>query len=164
MIHMLLRMGCAAVIAAGILSSSGSAQVIAAPAKIQIILDIDFVNRSGQWSSSGAFIDQGIIADVAKHDPNGRGTISVRETLSGDRVTFTWKFTRNFSFTPIGIRTAGAWQMISGTGAYSGITGQGSFEGVMDPGSGQIHDVFSGHVSMKPCRPAAGTGVEVCSL
>ena len=148
MIKSNLRRVSLGLLAIGAIATGSSAQNSAAPDNIRLVLDINFVDRTGKWASSGAFTDEGIIAEVAKHDPNGRGTLSVLETLSGNNGSFTWRFTRNFSFTPGRIRTAGAWQMISGTGAYSGITGQGKFEGTLNPQTGQIQDTFTGHVKL----------------
>jgi hypothetical protein len=164
MFQAILRTACAAVLATGLVASSGSAQSGAAVDNVRLVFDINFRTRTGNWVSSGAFSDEGIIANVAKHDPNGQGTLAVVETLSGNRGSFTWKFTRNFQFVPGESRTAGAWQMISGTGAYSGITGQGKFEGTINSATGEIHDIFTGHVNLTPCRTDPGTGIQVCTL
>ena len=169
-----LRRACMSLVAAGTLVTGSSAQNSAAPEQFSLELDANFIAQSGDWESSGAFVDQGIILEVIKHEPNGyphsHGPLSVIETLSGNRGTFTWKFTRVFRpvtpAPPAGpvFLTQGDWQMISGTGAYTGITGQGTFSGTLNVVTGDFHDSYKGHVTLSPCNADARTGTEVCRL
>jgi hypothetical protein len=169
-----LRRGWLSLLAAGALAAGSSAQNSAAPDYFALELDANFIAQSGHWESSGAFNDEGIILEVIKHEPNGyphsHGPISVIETLSGSRGTFTWKFIRNFTPVTPGppsgpvFLTNGSWQMISGTGAYTGITGQGTFTGTINFETGDFHDSAKGHVKLSPCNAEARTGIEVCRL
>jgi hypothetical protein len=153
---------CLSLLAAGTLITGSPAQNSAAPENFTLELDANFIAQSpGHWESSGAFADEGIILAVTKHEPNGyphsRGPISVIETLSGSRGTFTWKFIRNFTtVTPASgspfagpvFNTGGSWQLIEGTGAYTGITGQGTFTGTLNVETGDFHDSYKGHVKL----------------
>ena len=154
----ILRRLCFSLLAAGMLITGSSAKNSAAPENFTLELDANFIAQSGNWQSSGAFADQGIILAVIKHEPNGYpyslGPISVIETLSGSGGTFTWKFIRNFPLSTPGpvkgpvFNTNGSWQMIEGTGAYTGITGQGTFTGTLNVQTGDFHDSYKGHVEL----------------
>ena len=152
---------CATIVAAlttGVLSTSGLAQNSAAPDNFKLDMTENFITQSpGHWESSGAFTDSGTIQDVPKHDIHG-ASISVLITLAGNNGTITFKWTRINRFAPgemgnPAALTGGAWQMVGGTGVYSGITGQGVFNGTINFETGDIHDTFTGHVSLAQNDP-----------
>lgn len=152
---MLLRTGFVAILAGIVAASSAPAQNGSAPDNFRFEIEENFITLTpGHWESSGAFTDEGVIQDVSKHDLHG-ASVSTVMTLAGNDGTFTWKFTRVNTPTPgpsptqnPAYLTGGAWQMVSGTGAYSGITGQGTFDGTINFVTGEIHDTFTGHVSL----------------
>jgi hypothetical protein len=128
----------------------------ASPQPFHLEQHANVIALMGDWSSSGAVTDSGIIADVLEHAPRSemsRGvTLYVVETLSGSQGSFTWEFTRHFA--PVAgpsvsngiVETGGAWQMLDGTGAFAGITGEGTFRGTLNTATGALDDVFDGHV------------------
>jgi len=160
MLLTILRSSVIVAVLVGISFPAASAQNSNAPGYFTLEVYENFITMStADWISSGAFADEGVIAEVFKHEPNGNPlhapNLSVIYTLSGSGGTFTWKFTRHFSPIPGNIegptfRTGGAWQMIGGTGAYSGITGEGVFEGTVNLETGEVHDIFTGHASLSP--------------
>lgn len=147
------RAAYAAVLAIGMFASSSSAQSSAAPDNFRLEMRENFIAMTpGQWEASGAFTDEGVIDDVPKHDIHG-ASVSVIITLAGANGNITFKWTRINRFAPgeqgdPAALTGGAWQMVSGTGAYTGIAGQGIFEGTINFETGDIHDIFTGHVSL----------------
>lgn len=171
------RVLCVAMLTCGMFATSGAAQNSAAPNDFQLNLTGNFLTLDpGNWVSSGAFTDQGVIESVSKHEPNGNpahvfNNLSVIETLSSNKGSFTWKFTRRFMPVPgdtpaerTTVRTSGAWQLTSGTGVYSGITGEGTFTGTVNFLTGDLQDTFTGHVRLSTCSKQAGSGIEVCRL
>jgi len=146
---------------AAMIPASASSQNATAPDPFRLDLHANFITQNGDWTSSGAFSDSGIIADVAEHAPKGNplhaANLSVVETLSGNAGSFTWRFTRHFA--PVAgplagqnatFRTGGAWQIIDGTGAYAGMSGQGTFEGTINVATGDIYDTYEGYVQLAP--------------
>lgn len=151
------------------LASSAPAQSDSAPDNFRLEMNENFITLSpGHWESSGAFVDEGVIQDVPKHDIKG-ASVQVIITLAGAKGTLTFKWTRVNRFAPgemgnPAALTGGAWQLVSGTGAYSGISGQGVFDGTINFETGDIHDTFTGHVNLTKCKTYSGAAVEVCSL
>ena len=164
-----LRATFAAVLAIGMLSPSALAQSSAAPDNFRLELSENFITMSpGHWEASGAFTDVGVIQDVPKHDIHG-ASVSVIITLAGAHGDITFNWTRINRFQPgeqgnPAALTSGAWKMLSGTGAYVGITGNGTFDGTINFETGDIHDIFKGHVRLSGCTKYKSAGVEVCSL
>jgi hypothetical protein len=155
MARMLWRNGFLAMLAGVAIGPSAFAQNTNAPDNFQLEQEGNFITMGpGHWEASGAFSDEGTIQDVSKHDIHG-SSVSVIETMAGANGTITYKWTRVNRFAPGAMGnpaalTMGAWQMVSGTGAYTGITGQGTFSGTINFETGEIHDFFTGKVTLAP--------------
>ena len=133
-------------------AASISASAIAAqwePLRIEV--NFNFLTRDSHWTSTGAFVDAGVINLAGTLPRFSPGTFKLEQVVSpivaSDGSTITWTFARTFTFTSeTTLISKAQWHIVSGTGRFAGIEGHGDLVGTLDLVTGELNDVFTGWV------------------